>query len=64
MQQQQDNLINQSWEEVQDEDEDFVNLNVSKVEVAEEETEDEEGVKVDLPKQLDEFIDLGKQEQS
>lgn len=64
LQQQQDNLINQSWEEVQDEDEDFVNLNVSKVEVAEEETEDEEGVKVDLPKQLDEFIDLGKQEQS
>ncbi|RCK59018.1 Cysteine protease ATG4 [Candida viswanathii] len=56
--QQQDTLINQSWEEVHDEDEDFVNLNVNKV-------EDEEVQEVpEEPKKLDEFIDLGKQEQN
>ncbi|EMG48627.1 ATG4 Cysteine protease ATG4 [Candida maltosa Xu316] len=48
--QQQDSIINQSWENVQDEDdEDFVNLNVNKYEDEEE----------DQQKQ-DEFIDLGK----
>lgn len=50
---QQDSIINQSWEEVQDEEEEFVNLNVSKIE-----NEQQQEEVTDTP---DEFIDIGNQ---
>ena len=52
---QQDSIINQSWEEVQDEEEEFINLNVSKIE---NEQQQEQGQLTDAP---DEFIDIGNQ---
>ena len=52
---QQDSIINQSWEEVQDEEEEFINLNVSKIE---NEQQQEQEQLTDAP---DEFIDIGNQ---